>query len=117
MLVHVRVPIASQDARTRSATDVVEGEVGDTGVELHKQGERLANATGGTEDGNLGELELRIICQQLKQLAIHKLQGAKKTKAGHTLRAEAEKARRWIIEALNMMGEFELKTCLIETKT
>ena len=42
--------------RTRGATDIVEGEVGDTRVQLHEEGERLANATGGTENGDLGEL-------------------------------------------------------------
>ncbi len=42
--------------RTRSATDIVESELSDEGVELQKQREGLANAAGGTEDGNLGEL-------------------------------------------------------------
>jgi hypothetical protein len=42
---------------TGSSTDIVEGEVGNLGVELQEEGERLANTTGGTEDGNLGELE------------------------------------------------------------
>ena len=41
---------------TGSAADVVEGEVSDTGVQLHQQGERLTNATRGTEDCDLGEL-------------------------------------------------------------
>ena len=46
--------------RTKSSSDVVEGELSDSGVELEKEGERLANATGGTEDGDLRELfELR----------------------------------------------------------
>ena len=43
--------------RTRSSSDVVEGELSDSGVELEKEGERLANATGGTEDGDLGKLQ------------------------------------------------------------
>lgn len=42
--------------RTRSATDVVQSELSNLGVLLEKQGERLANAAGSTEDGNLGKL-------------------------------------------------------------
>jgi hypothetical protein len=42
--------------RTGSTTDIVEGELSDTGVELHQQRQRLANATAGTEDGDLGGL-------------------------------------------------------------
>lgn len=42
--------------RTGATTNIVEGELGDTGIELHQQGQRLANATGGTEDGDLGGL-------------------------------------------------------------
>jgi hypothetical protein len=41
---------------TGSSTDVVEGKLRDLGVELEEEGEGLANATGGTEDGDLGEL-------------------------------------------------------------
>lgn len=43
--------------RTGSATDVVESELSDTGVELEEEGERLADTAGSTEDGDLGELE------------------------------------------------------------
>lgn len=46
--------------RTRSTADVVEGEVSDKGVLLHEQGQRLANATGGTENGNLGGLRWKL---------------------------------------------------------
>lgn len=46
--------------RTRSTADVVEGEVSDKGVELHEQGQGLANATGGTENGNLGSLRWKL---------------------------------------------------------
>ena len=45
-----------QRERTGTATDIVEGELRDTGVELQQQGQRLANATGSTEDGDLGGL-------------------------------------------------------------
>lgn len=34
------------------AGDVVEGEVGDEGVELHEECERLADAAGGAQDGD-----------------------------------------------------------------
>lgn len=43
--------------RTGRKTDVVEGKLADPGVELEEEGERLANATGGTEDGDLGGLQ------------------------------------------------------------
>lgn len=42
--------------RTGSATDIVESEVSDAGVHLEEKRERLANATGSTENGDLGEL-------------------------------------------------------------
>jgi hypothetical protein len=42
---------------TGRKADVVEGQLGDPGVELEQQGERLTNATGGTEDGDLGRLQ------------------------------------------------------------
>lgn len=41
---------------TGSGADVVQGELGDPGVELEQQGEGLADTTGGAEDGDLGEL-------------------------------------------------------------
>lgn len=42
---------------TGSAADIVQSKLGDAGVELEEERERLANATGSTEDGNLGQLE------------------------------------------------------------
>ena len=42
--------------RTRSTADIVESELRNTGVELQQQRERLANTTGGTENGDLGGL-------------------------------------------------------------
>lgn len=41
---------------TGRETDVVEGELGDPGVELEQQRQRLANATGGPEHSDLGRL-------------------------------------------------------------
>lgn len=41
---------------TRATADIVESELGDAGVQLHQKRERLANATGSTEDGDLGGL-------------------------------------------------------------
>jgi len=42
--------------RTRAETDVVQSQVGDAGVHLEEEGEGLANAASGAEDGDLGEL-------------------------------------------------------------
>lgn len=42
--------------RTRSTADVVESKLRNARVELHQHGERLADAAGGTEDGDLGVL-------------------------------------------------------------
>lgn len=78
--------------RTRSTADVVEGEVSDKGVELHEQGQGLANATGGTENGNLGSLrwKLRWLASgQESSEAMFFLFGL------HTWLAEAEKLRFW----------------------
>ena len=49
--------------RTGSTADIVESELRNTGVELQQQRERLANTTGGTENGDLGGLreELALI--------------------------------------------------------
>lgn len=45
------------NSHTGSAADIVETKLSDTGVLLEEERERLANATGSTEDSNLGELE------------------------------------------------------------
>ena len=42
---------------TGGEADVVEGELANARVELEEEGERLANTTGGTEDGDLGGLQ------------------------------------------------------------
>lgn len=95
---------------TRSATDIVQSKLSDASVELEEERERLANATGSTEDGNLGQL----ICQraagqhtrsgiQDRVLGVEtQEQAGEGGQRAHTLRAEAEKALRWILEA-NMM--------------
>lgn len=44
------------EERTGGATDVVEGQLSDAGVELEEEGEGLADTAGGTEDGDLGKL-------------------------------------------------------------
>jgi hypothetical protein len=41
---------------TRATADIVQSQLGDTGVQLHQQRERLANATTSTENGDLGGL-------------------------------------------------------------
>lgn len=42
--------------RTGSKADIVESKLADSGVELEKEGQRLANATSSTENGDLGRL-------------------------------------------------------------
>jgi hypothetical protein len=49
--------VRSDGELTGRKADVVEGQLGDPGVELEQQGEGLTNATGGTEDGDLGRLQ------------------------------------------------------------
>lgn len=44
---------------TGSATDIVQSKLSDASVELEEERERLANATGSTEDSNLGQLIMR----------------------------------------------------------
>lgn len=43
---------------TGTATDIVESKLSYSGIELQKKRQRLANATGSTENGNLGELNM-----------------------------------------------------------
>lgn len=44
----VGVDVAQISSDTRATADIVEGELGHSGVELHQQGERLANASRST---------------------------------------------------------------------
>ncbi len=41
---------------TWASTDIVESELGDAWVKLEEEGQWLSDSTGGTEDGDLGEL-------------------------------------------------------------
>ena len=50
------VDVGEISTDTGGAADIVESKLGDSGVELEEEGKGLANATGGTEDGDLGEL-------------------------------------------------------------
>jgi hypothetical protein len=50
------VDVGDVGGNTGSSADVVEGELSDAGVELEEEGEGLANATAGTEHGNLGKV-------------------------------------------------------------
>ena len=52
----------SSDARR--AADVVEGERRDELVLLEKERERLADTSGGTEDGDLGVLRLQLLANK-----------------------------------------------------
>ena len=46
--------MADVGSNTRGPTDVVEGKLGDMGVELEEEGKRLADTSAGAEDGDLG---------------------------------------------------------------
>lgn len=86
--------------RTGSQADIVEGELANPGVELQEEGQRLPNATGGTEDGDLGRLPST--SQHLRlQFAVRCCSGLFQQKAtaasGNTVRtwrADEEKVRR-----------------------
>lgn len=80
---------------TGSAADIVQGKLSNLGVLLEEQRKRLANATGSTEDGNLGELLPK--CMLADDEGCHRGRGNWGPRL--TLRAEAEKALRWILEA------------------
>lgn len=47
------VDVADVGGDAGCAGDIVEGEGGDEGVKLHEEGEGLADAAGGAEDGDL----------------------------------------------------------------
>jgi len=51
---------------TWSSTDIVEGKLRNTGVELEEEGQWLSNSTGSTEDGDLGELDRQMLATPLK---------------------------------------------------
>jgi hypothetical protein len=51
------VDVADICGNTGSALDIVKGELAHARVELKKEGQRLANATAGAEDDDLGKLE------------------------------------------------------------
>jgi hypothetical protein len=50
------VDVADISSNAGGATDIEERELSDARVELEEEGQRLADSTAGTEDGNLGEL-------------------------------------------------------------
>jgi hypothetical protein len=52
----VSIGLQKEVKRTWSATDVVESKLSNSRVELEEERERLADTTGGAENGNLGEL-------------------------------------------------------------
>jgi hypothetical protein len=54
--------LSRSDERTWTTSDIVECEFGDTRVEFHQQGERLADASAGTENCDLGQLQTQT-CQ------------------------------------------------------
>jgi len=78
--------LQSSDGRTWTESDIVESELSDAGVELHQQGQWLADTTSGTEDGNLGGLSNKMISSEFH--------GALESLV-FTCLAETVKARRW----------------------
>jgi hypothetical protein len=50
------VDVANVSSDTGCQPNIIQRKVGDTGVELEQKGERLANSTGGAQDGDLGVL-------------------------------------------------------------
>lgn len=78
---------------TWASTDIVESEVSNARVELEEEGQRLANATGGTEDGDLGELDwaCQLHTALLRPSAVYAETGCGLL----TSLAEAVNARRW----------------------
>jgi hypothetical protein len=55
----VGVDVAEISGNTRATADIVQSQLGDAGVQLHQQRERLANATTSTENGDLGGIASR----------------------------------------------------------
>lgn len=51
------VDVRDVSSDTWAALDIVQSELADARVELQQQGQRLADTTGGTEDGDLGCLK------------------------------------------------------------
>jgi len=100
------VDVRDVSADTRSALDVVEGEIADSWVELEQEGQRLANATAGTEDDDLGGLSHSVVSQCRPRESDC---GSGRIR---TLAADALKALRWTAlrsdcdtwRAANMMG-------------
>lgn len=123
--------------RTGGEADVVERQLAHAGVELEQQRERLANATGGTEDGDLGGLRLFMSAWDTSMAAMRVawpssgfaaakklmppttasaerlLRGKSERASKRTWRADAEKARRWAwakaFLAANMMNAMGYK--------
>jgi len=75
------------------ATDIEEGELSDARVELEEEGQRLADSTAGTEDGNLGKLYSKSNVSGRASDVFNGRCGWGSSPL--TLLAEAEKARRW----------------------
>jgi len=64
---------------TRSQADIVERKLANPGVELQEEGQRLANTTRGTKDGDLGRLQQ--INQHLSQVSMQFSSDLPQTKA------------------------------------
>lgn len=92
--------------RTRSSTDIVQRKLGYSRVELEEERERLANATSSAENGNPRKLAigLQSVLESIRPGA--RLQSVRSVEL-LTFLAEAEKARRWILEAMNIVCEWK----------
>ena len=62
--------MADISGNTWRQSDIVECEFADSGVQLQEKRERLANATGCTEDGDLGGLQE----EDVSHWAVHNMQ-------------------------------------------
>ncbi len=79
--------------RTWGKADVVEGELGDTGVELEEERQRLTNTTRGTKNGDFGVLHAEMLATMYLNPDCET--NRERINAKHTCLAEAEKHLRW----------------------
>jgi len=109
------VDVADISGDTGCATDIVESELSNSGVELEEEGERLTNTTSSTEDSDTGVLNLSISIWK-KNFKSSKLQCIR------TSLAEVEKARaapktlRRAANMIEMCREIRMREmCVVKT--
>jgi hypothetical protein len=79
--------------RTGGKADVVERQLGDARVQLKEQRERLADTTGGTEDGDLGGLQYIMSAYGVSMAAT--FAAIQQQKAGEQAASELRGGRAW----------------------